>query len=221
MILSKHLPYAVDFTNSLVNYIEVISKETTAIAGPQSLMPAELQTQTAAPPVLDLQTPVPGHPVHHASLPAREPGTPILPPTPAIGPVTATSPVPPASDTPSQRPDVRKPPISTYVPPVRYTMTIPPWLKDSDAADSSDEYQRSMALQESLPGPPSLPMFLNKSILNGNMPMKDDASVLVLPNHTVLNHLATTSIKNNVLATSATTRYKRKVSKLLVLDISN
>jgi hypothetical protein len=40
--------------------------------------------------------------------------------------------------------------------------------------------------------------------------MKDDASVLIMPNHTVLNHLATSSIKNKVLATSATTRYKRK-----------
>lgn len=62
------------------------------------------------------------------------------------------------------------------------------------------------------PAPPSLPMFLNKSILNGATPMKDDSSVLVMPNHTVLNHLATSSIKNGVLATSATTRYKKKVS---------
>jgi hypothetical protein len=35
--------------------------------------------------------------------------------------------------------------------------------------------------------------------------------VLIMPNHTVLNHLATSSIKNGVLATSGTTRYKRKV----------
>jgi len=53
-------------------------------------------------------------------------------------------------------------------------------------------------------------MFLGKSILNGNMPHKDDASVLLMPNHTVLNHLATSSIKHGVLATSGTTRYKRK-----------
>ena len=55
-------------------------------------------------------------------------------------------------------------------------------------------------------------MFLSKSVLNSATPMKDDASVLVLPNHTVLNHLATSSIKSGVLATSATTRYKNKVS---------
>jgi hypothetical protein len=40
--------------------------------------------------------------------------------------------------------------------------------------------------------------------------MKDDSSLLNNPNHTVLNHLATSSIKNGVLATSVTTRYKRK-----------
>jgi hypothetical protein len=54
-------------------------------------------------------------------------------------------------------------------------------------------------------------LFLGKSILNGTTPMKDDSSVLNMPNHTVLNHLATSSIKNGVLATSGTTRYKRKV----------
>ena len=53
--------------------------------------------------------------------------------------------------------------------------------------------------------------------------MKDDNSVLTMPNHTVLNHLATSSIKNNVLAVSATTRYKRKVSLDLfyTLNITN
>lgn len=54
-------------------------------------------------------------------------------------------------------------------------------------------------------------MFLGRSILNGTTPLKDDNSVLNYPNHTVLNHLATSSIKNGVLATSVTTRYKRKV----------
>lgn len=47
--------------------------------------------------------------------------------------------------------------------------------------------------------------------MNGNLPVKDDSSVLALPNHTVLNHLMTSSVKNGVLATSVTTRYKKKV----------
>jgi hypothetical protein len=60
---------------------------------------------------------------------------------------------------------------------------------------------------------------LAKSILNGTTPHKDDASVLIMPNHTVLNHLATSSIKNGVLATSGTTRYKRKVTSLSILEL--
>ena len=61
-----------------------------------------------------------------------------------------------------------------------------------------------------MPPPPGLPGFLGKSILNGTTPMKDDSSVLNMPNHTVLNHLATSSIKDAVLATSVTTRYQNK-----------
>lgn len=41
--------------------------------------------------------------------------------------------------------------------------------------------------------------------------VKDDSSVLAFPNHTVLNHLMTSNVKNGVLATAVTTRYKKKV----------
>ncbi len=99
--------------------------------------------------------------------------------------------------------------------PVRYTSEIPEFLLDLDSPEESQRYQRAAAAINSIPPPPSLPMFLGKSILNGSTPMKDDSSVLTMPNHTVLNHLATSSIKNNVLATSATTRYKRKVGPFL------
>jgi hypothetical protein len=206
MILSKNLPLAVDFTNSLVNYIEVFPKETTATAGPQALMPPDLAIQPVPQVASDSKT---AQAVSEAQQ-GQDSQAPIPPPTPSIGPVTSASPVPPHSETPSQRPEMRKPPPQSYHH-ARYTSTIPQFLRDSDTAENSQLFQRSLALQESLPGPPTLPMFLNKSILNGNMPMKDDASVLILPNHTVLNHLATTAIRNNVLATSATTRYKRKV----------
>jgi len=60
--------------------------------------------------------------------------------------------------------------------------------------------------------PPTLPLMLGKVILNSSSHLKDDNSVLGIPNHVVLNHLATSSIKNHVLAVSATTRYKKKVS---------
>jgi hypothetical protein len=92
----------------------------------------------------------------------------------------------------------------------KYHTRIPQYLLDIEAEDDQNLYPRASALISTLPEPPSLPMFLGKSVLNGATPMKDDASVLVMPNHTVLNHLATSSIKNKVLATSATTRYKKK-----------
>jgi hypothetical protein len=96
----------------------------------------------------------------------------------------------------------------------RYTSEIPQYLLDLDKAEDSAAYQYAAAAIEKLPSPPSLPGFLGKPILNAATPMKDDNSVLTMPNHTVLNHLATSSIKNNVLAVSVTTRYRRKVSLL-------
>jgi hypothetical protein len=93
----------------------------------------------------------------------------------------------------------------------RYHSKIPQYLLDLDAPEESSRFARANAATSNLPTPPTLPMFLSKSILNGTTPMKDDSSVLIMPNHTVLNHLATSSIKDNILATSATTRYKQKV----------
>lgn len=98
-----------------------------------------------------------------------------------------------------------------------YTTDIPPYLRefadnyndeDSRGGDNSPGYSADGA-----PPPPSLPMMLQRVILNtSNAAARDDASVLGIPNHAVLNHLATSSIKNSVLAVSATTRYKKKVS---------
>ncbi|BCS17886.1 putative Snf1 kinase complex beta-subunit Gal83 [Aspergillus puulaauensis] len=87
---------------------------------------------------------------------------------------------------------------------------IPQFLLDLDKDEESAPYQQAVSIIGDGPTPPSLPLFLGKSILNGTTPMKDDSSLLNNPNHTVLNHLATSSIKNGVLATSVTTRYKRK-----------
>jgi hypothetical protein len=89
-------------------------------------------------------------------------------------------------------------------------------LIDIDREDEDAEYQRAANVIADATTPPILPLFLGRSILNGTTPMKDDNSVLNYPNHTVLNHLATSSIKNGVLATSVTTRYKRKVTPLLL-----
>lgn len=87
---------------------------------------------------------------------------------------------------------------------------IPNYLIDFDQPEDSHAYHVSVGAIEKLPAPPTLPGFLSKPILNAAVLIKDDNSVLHMPNHTVLNHLATSSIKNGILAVSATTRYKSK-----------
>ncbi|CAG9999868.1 unnamed protein product [Clonostachys byssicola] len=96
------------------------------------------------------------------------------------------------------------------LPPEAYRCEIPEYLQDFDQAEDSPAYQNAVAAIEKLVTPPSLPGFLGKPILNAAVLMKDDNSVLNMPNHTVLNHLATSSIKNGILAVSATTRYRNK-----------
>ena len=96
--------------------------------------------------------------------------------------------------------------------PVNYGEGWPDYLDDLDCEEQTNRFRRAASSIEEVPPPPSLPLFLGKSILNGTSLMKDDASVLPMPNHTVLNHLSTSSIRNQILATSLTTRYKRKVS---------
>jgi hypothetical protein len=128
--------------------------------------------------------------------------------------IQTQSPPKPNEAKPSEGDKKQKPPPKTkpVLPPGRYSSQVPQYLLDLDKAEDSAAYQHAAAAIEKLPTPPSLPGFLGKPILNAATPMKDDNSVLTMPNHTVLNHLATSSIKNNVLAVSATTRYKRKVS---------
>jgi len=113
------------------------------------------------------------------------------------------------------------PKTKPVLPSTRYTSHIPQYLLDLDKAEDSSAYRYAAAAIEKLPAPPSLPGFLGKPILNAATPMKDDNSVLNMPNHTVLNHLATSSIKSNVLAVSATTRYKRKYVTTIMYKPTN
>lgn len=94
---------------------------------------------------------------------------------------------------------------------------IPQALVDIDLPEEDPRNQTAQRILTEVPAPPSLPLFLSRSILNGVLPVKDDNSVLTLPNHTVLNHLMTSSVKNGVLATSVTTRYKKKVSMIQII----
>lgn len=170
MRAADNLPTAVDFTNHLVNYIEISADDA-----------RKANNRTSQPTV------PPG--VHPPQL---------LPDISKHEDDTV--------DDPSKKEEEEEVPAGDF------GSAIPQFLADLDKEEDSSAYLQAANVIGDTPTPPSLPLFLGKSILNGTTPMKDDSSVLNYPNHTVLNHLATSSIKNGVLATSVTTRYKRKVS---------
>ena len=127
---------------------------------------------------------------------------------PALRDGQASSQAKPAEDERAQS----KKPRERDVPPASiFSRKIPKYLLDFDQPEDAPVYQSAISAIDKLPNPPALPGFLGKPILNAATLIKDDNSVLNMPNHTVLNHLATSSIKNNILAVSATTRYKNKV----------
>ncbi|KAH7051000.1 5'-AMP-activated protein kinase beta subunit, interation domain-containing protein [Macrophomina phaseolina] len=204
MQLSTELPTAVDFTNILVNYLEV---------SPDDIPQAPQAQPTAPVDIPGQQRPEEEKPETRAPTGVYPPQ--IVPPSPEIQQISQNN--PPAAGTPAAA--TSNPMPVAPAPPKQYHCVIPQYLADLDAEEESTRFARANAVLNTMPPPPSLPVMLSKSILNGSMPMKDDSSVLNMPNHTVLNHLATSSIKHNVLATSATTRYKRKVCSLLLLRI--
>jgi hypothetical protein len=215
MRLSKFMPTAVDYTNFLVNYIEVAppppsesKDDSEALKQPQATaVPAKVAAAHTIPP-LGVHPPQVLPPAPEAAAP---PTAPKLDVTPKAVPRDAKE-GKTSSETLSSHMDKPKMAPIAVGPPKKYHSQIPQFLLDIEAEEDPSLYPKATAVISTLPEPPSLPMFLGKSVLNGATPMKDDASVLVMPNHTVLNHLATSSIKNKVLATSATTRYKKKVS---------
>ena len=178
MRITTDLPTAVDFTNVLVNYIEVSAEDTMP---PKSRRESERGAKPIPPPL-------------HPPLTWRE--------DVSRGSDAGTSNV--------DEEDTRES-LEEEIPLGDFRQVVPQALIDMDLPEDDPKYQQAINVIENVPGPPSLPLFLGRSILNGTLPMKDDSSVLTLPNHTVLNHLATSSIKNGVLATSVTTRYKKKV----------
>ncbi|PLB33568.1 putative Snf1 kinase complex beta-subunit Gal83 [Aspergillus candidus] len=176
MCAADTLPTAVDFTNHLVNYIEISADDSS-----RTRSGSDRTSRSRAPPGV--------HPPH------------VLPD--ASGSDQVRSAVEEQSD--------KEEPEEILLGDFR--CIVPQFLVDLDKEEDSEEtpeYKQAVNVIGDAPTPPSLPLFLGKSILNGTTPMKDDSSVLNYPNHTVLNHLATSSIKNGVLATSVTTRYKRK-----------
>lgn len=236
MTTSHELPTTVDYTNILVNYIEVVAplpesseKQEPAPAEPMPI-PGAAMTRGQVPGTSESATQsIPVRSGKQASETAAgidgNPGSAVVAETPK--PIEIPSSERPHAQSPSeqkrqqdQQQEQQKPPRQP-LPTATYTKQIPQFLLDLDTYNNPNDerFQRSSRVINTLPQPPSLPMFLAKSILNGTTPHKDDASVLIMPNHTVLNHLATSSIKNGVLATSGTTRYKRKVMSISLLEI--
>ena len=182
METSAHLPTTVDFGNNLVNYIEV-SGDDAAVRN----IPVD-----AASNKLVADIPVGATPPKDGREALRLPSR-----------CTSEEYVKEAK--PQQKKTVPIPP------PEKFSSHLPQYLADFDQPEDSRPYQLSVGALDKLPMPPGLPSFLTKPIMNNTTLIKDDNSVLNMPNHTVLNHLATSSIKNNVLAVSATTRYMNKV----------
>lgn len=98
-----------------------------------------------------------------------------------------------------------------------YISDIPPIFVDPKVME---QYYLAIDEQSKLKGqqqqtwlhPPQLPPQLDNVILNNynQMDRHNNSGALPIPNHVVLNHLATTSIKHNTLAVASVVRYKRK-----------
>ncbi|ORZ03884.1 5'-AMP-activated protein kinase beta subunit, interation domain-domain-containing protein [Syncephalastrum racemosum] len=99
-----------------------------------------------------------------------------------------------------------------------YTSEIPADLLALAAALAEDESgamtdagrQAAAEWEQTHAQPPALPPHLDKVLLNHQSVSEEDNSVLPEPNHVTLNHLYACSIKDNVMALSTTTRYRKK-----------
>lgn len=203
MCTSPDLPTTVDFGNNLVNYIEVSADdlpENSAEGGAAGVAAAAAGgSLTAQEAQRRMST---------AKLAGG--GTAFTAPGAAKGPAQDKAQAEAeAPESAKAQPAARSRPVENLD---KYSSKIPHYLADFDQPEDSPPYQFAISAIERLPPPPGLPGFLSKPILNLPILMKEDNSVLIMPNHTTLNHLATSSIKNNVLAVSATTRYRSKVS---------
>lgn len=111
---------------------------------------------------------------------------------------------------------------------IEYTNVIPPIFTDPKVMEeyyvTLDNSQRNGGHNQQWLIPPQLPPHLENVILNSyNSNDKENTSgALSIPNHVVLNHLATTSIRHNTLAVASVVRYKRKyVTQILYAPLSD
>ncbi|EFX01323.1 snf1 kinase complex beta-subunit [Grosmannia clavigera kw1407] len=227
---SRDMPTTVDFGNNLVNYIEVAPQSTppkesdAAAAAAEMRKPKPNQQQSQGQPQPQQSSQLPSSQQHQqrkasqlSQLSSQQPSQQTKqqqqqqmqqsqqsqPQPLSTGELKAATPS-------SAELTTKLPRWKNVPPPSAFSHELPQYLVDYDQPDDSPAFVSASAATEILPPPPSLPGFLGKPILNASTLIKDDNSVLNMPNHSVLNHLATSSIKNNILAVSATTRYKDK-----------
>lgn len=92
-------------------------------------------------------------------------------------------------------------------------------LSGSPPGDYNQEVPEKKPTEKSS-GPPILPPHLLQVILNKDVPVSCEPTLLPEPNHVMLNHLYALSIKDGVMVLSATHRYRKKyVTTLLYKPI--
>lgn len=98
---------------------------------------------------------------------------------------------------------------------LEYTSDIPDIYALGVSPTMTEETARKIRKRVASHPPPLLPDHLESTFINASAKAsKEDQCVLPRPSHVVLNHLATSSIKHEMLAVAATTRYRDKFSKL-------
>lgn len=105
--------------------------------------------------------------------------------------------------------------VHRLTPKLNYVRDIPAIFTDPSVMEqyyNTLDNNQNQNQNQSWLTPPQLPPHLESVILNNysNADKSNSSGALPIPNHVVLNHLATTSIKHNTLAVASVVRYKRK-----------
>lgn len=111
--------------------------------------------------------------------------------------------------------------ISSYSAPksekLTYTSELPDMFKLDLKSSLADSYSAKVRRMVNDHPPPHLPAHLESSFINSSAKASKDETKgwkLPVPSHVVLNHLATASVKHEMLAVASTSRYRDKYSKL-------
>lgn len=110
-------------------------------------------------------------------------------------------------------------PLSTAnqseIKPLEYTTEIPETFKFGNKLSAvADSVASIIRRKVGKHPPPLLPPQLESTFINSSVrALKDEGNQLPCPHFVVLNHLATTSIKHEVLAVASTSRYRTKFRK--------